>query len=69
MDGIERDVQGIGVVLRANFHDAVGRQLGERYGVTLVPTFVLLRSGQEVWRLQGVPDRAALAARIREASK
>ncbi|MBI4328464.1 MAG: thioredoxin family protein [Chloroflexi bacterium] len=69
MDGIERDVRGIGVVLRANFHDAVGRQLVQRYGVTVVPTFVLLRSGQEVWRLEGVPNRADLVARIREASK
>ena len=42
--------------------------LMQRYGVTGVPTFILLRNGEETWRSVGVPggDAAGLARRLRD---
>ena len=41
MDGLERDLGDRADVLRLSAWSAVGRQLGARYGVRGVPTFLL----------------------------
>ena len=49
MDRLERDLEGEARVLRLSAVSGVGRQLGGRYGVRGVPTFLLFdRTGEMV---------------------
>ena len=41
MDRLERDLEGQAEVLRLSALSSVGRQIGSRYGVRGVPTFLL----------------------------
>lgn len=50
MDRLERELEGQVKVLRLSALSGVGRQLGARYGVRGVPTFLLFDgSGQMVY--------------------
>jgi thioredoxin 1 len=42
--------------------DGRGRKLGRSFGVTMWPTFVILRDGQEVGRLVRPPGEGAIEA-------
>lgn len=48
MDGIERSLYNRAEVLRLNVTDGVGRELAIRYGVTGVPTLILLDADGDV---------------------
>ncbi len=58
VDGLERELGDRAQVLRLSVSDDVGRELGMRYRVRAVPTFVLLDGAGEVVLAQaGMPDR------------
>jgi thioredoxin-related protein len=65
VDGLERELEGRGQVLRINAVGGVGGQLAAAYGVRGVPTFVLLDGDGEVVLVQvGMPDREAVVAAV-----
>jgi len=50
-------------VIRVNVQDPSGRELGERFGMTFTPTFILFdRQGSEIWRTVGMLDSEAVSA-------
>lgn len=65
VDGIATDLAGRVDVVRVDLRSEAGAALAARYGVTLVPTFVVLTAdGREVSRWQGMPSRARLLASL-----
>ena len=52
MDRLERDLEGQAQVLRLSALSSVGRQLGGRYGVRGVPTFLLFDGAGEMVHYQ-----------------
>ena len=52
-------------VVHLNLVSAVGREVGGRYGVRIVPTSLLFNSeGDLVTRVNGVPNKNELIAQI-----
>ena len=65
VDGLERELEGQAQVLRLSVMDDVGGELAMRYGVSGVPTVVLLDgAGEVVLRQTGMPDRDAIRAAV-----
>lgn len=65
MDRLERDLEGRAQVLRLSALSSVGRQLGARYGVRGVPTFLLFDgTGQMVHYQVGRLDADEAKAQI-----
>ena len=45
-------------VLRVSIHTEIGRELGRRYGLRVVPSFVIFDGvGQEAWRGNIIPSK------------
>ena len=58
MNGLERELTGRATVLRFNVKEQVGKDIALRYGVTVVPTFIVFDGlGREWWRQSGYPNR------------
>lgn len=54
VDGLEREFEGRAFVVRVELSSAPGRELGRRYGIDTVPSFVAFdRSGEIVFRRNG----------------
>lgn len=52
-------------VIRVNVQDPSGRELGERFGLTFTPTFILFDpQGAEAWRTVGLLDEAAVSSHL-----
>jgi thioredoxin-related protein len=65
VDRLEKDLEGTAQVLRLSAWSAVGRQLGSRYGVRGVPTFLLFDgAGQMVHYQVGRLDASLVKAEI-----
>ncbi|HSR33819.1 MAG TPA: thioredoxin family protein [Anaerolineae bacterium] len=65
VDRLERDLEGRAQVLRLSALSSVGRQLGARYGVRGVPTFLLFDgTGQMVHYQVGRLDADEAKAQI-----
>jgi thioredoxin-related protein len=65
VDRLERDLEGQGQVLRISAWSSVGRQLGARYGVRGVPTFLLFDgAGQMIHYQVGRLDAERVKAEI-----
>ena len=65
MDRLERDLEGEARVLKISAWSSVGRQLGARYGVRGVPTFLLFDgSGEMVHYQVGRLDAERIKAEI-----
>jgi len=65
VDGLERELEGRAQVLRLSVMDDVGGELAMRYGVSGVPTVVLLDgAGKVVLRQTGMPDRDVIRAAV-----
>ena len=57
VDGLERDLEGQATVLRVSADEDVGRAVVRRYGLGLLPTFVVFTAdGRERYRESGMPD-------------
>ena len=63
MDGIERDLEDSATVVRLDLMSRVGREIAARYGVRSIPTLLVLDDGHEVYRQDGMPDRAEIVRR------
>lgn len=65
MDRLERDLEGQAQVLRLSTWNSVGRQVGTRYGVRGVPTFLLFDgAGQLVHYQVGRLDADLVKAKL-----
>jgi thiol-disulfide isomerase/thioredoxin len=62
VDNIERDLAGTLDVLRVNVAEAVGQEVRERFGATMVPTIIVLdEHGTERYRTEGrLPRKRAI---------
>jgi thioredoxin 1 len=68
VDRMERDLAGSAELLRLNVKNGPGRQLASRWGVTGVPTFVVLNDkGEAVYARAGAPDVEAILAAVKAA--
>ncbi|MDA1036494.1 MAG: thioredoxin family protein [Chloroflexi bacterium] len=57
VDGMERDLEGYATVLRVSIDEDVGRAVARRYGLGVLPTFmVFTAAGRERYRESGMPD-------------
>jgi thioredoxin-related protein len=65
VDRLERDLEGRVQVLRLSARSSVGRQLGARYGVRGVPTFLLFDgAGQMIHYQVGRLDAGRIETEI-----
>ncbi|MGA9191614.1 MAG: thioredoxin family protein [Anaerolineales bacterium] len=52
-------------VIRVNVQDPSGRELGEHFGMTFTPTFILFDAlGAETWRTVGMLDGEEVSSRL-----
>ena len=52
-------------VIRVNVQDPSGRELGEHFGMTFTPTFILFDpQGAETWRTVGMLDGEEVSSRL-----
>lgn len=59
VDGLEREKRGRLQVIRLNYLEPVGREMGRRLGFRSTPTFIVFDAqGREVGRTIGYLDRA-----------
>jgi thioredoxin-related protein len=65
VDGLERDLNGNGKVLRLNLLSEIGKQAAARYDVRSLPTTLLFDGeGTLVHRQTGLPDRDEFLTRL-----
>jgi len=65
VDGIERDLKGKAEVVRLDLLSQVGREAASRYGISSVPTTLVLDAeSQVVYRHTGMPERSEVVALI-----
>jgi thioredoxin 1 len=57
-----KDVQGRARVLKINIDKAPG--VAQQYGVQAVPTFIVFKNGQPVWRQAGMVDKHTLLQQL-----
>ena len=68
MNGIQKDLEGTATVIRLDISSEVGRSAAETYGVTSVPTTLVLNGSDEVvHRESGIPSRKEVVRRARAA--
>lgn len=68
VNGIEEDLEGIARVLRLDIGSKLGKEAASRFGVSSVPTMLVLDgAGEVVHRESGRPDREEVVARARAA--
>jgi len=69
VDAMEEELAGQATVLRISADEAVGRAVARRYGVGLLPTFIVFTpEGREIHRESGFPDTDRLEAEALSAS-
>lgn len=68
MEGLQKELEGKADVLRVDVQDAVGGDLGRRFRVTGVPTYLVLGASGEVThrKTYGFPDRDAVIKAVQE---
>jgi thioredoxin-like negative regulator of GroEL len=65
VNGVKEEMAGKVDVVHLNLVSAVGREVGGRYGVRVVPTSLLFNSdGDLVTRVNGVPKKDDLISEI-----
>lgn len=68
MDGIEKDLEGTARVIRLDIASELGRSVAGSYGVTSVPTTLVLDgAGTERFRDTGLPSRSKIVERAKTA--
>mgnify|MGYP001550230039 CR=1 FL=1 len=61
VDGFEKDLQGRAKVIRLDVTSALGREIALSYGITGVPsTVVVSGQGEVVLQQSGIPSRKAI---------
>jgi thioredoxin-related protein len=65
VDGLEKDLKGQAEVARLSILSEVGREVGQRYGVRSVPTFLIFDGeGTLIGREVGFPNRGRIASLV-----
>jgi len=68
VDGIEKDLEDTARVIRLDISSELGKSVAGSYGVTSVPTTLVLDgTGEEVYRDTGLPSRKKVVARAKAA--
>ena len=68
MNGIEKDLEGTARVIRLDIGSDLGKSAAGRYGVSSVPTTLVIDGGGDVaHRESGMPSRKEVVARARAA--
>lgn len=68
VNGIEQDLEGAVDVIRLDIGSELGKSAAGRYGVTAVPTTLVLDGeGEVVHRDSGMPSRGDVVAKARAA--
>lgn len=68
MNGIEKDLEGTARVIRLDIGSDLGKSAAGRYGVSSVPTTLVIDGGGDVvHRESGMPSRKEVVARTRAA--
>lgn len=68
VNGIEKDLEGAARVVRLDISSELGGSVASRYGVSGVPTTLVLNgAGELIHRETGLPDREEVVARVRAA--
>lgn len=63
VNGIEKDLDGKSEVIRIDMLSSIGNELATGYGVTVVPTTLVLNGrGDVIYRHSGLPDRNQVVA-------
>lgn len=65
MDGIEEDLGSAAKVVRIEFTTPGGREVGARYGVEFVPTFLIFDSRGQLVRTARTVDREGFVRELR----
>ena len=62
MDGLEKELAGRAKVIRLSLMSATGVTLAKRYGVRMVPAFIVLdKKGKVIMSQAGFPNKNKLA--------
>jgi thiol-disulfide isomerase/thioredoxin len=68
VNGIEQELEGTARVIRLDIASELGKSAAGRYGVSSVPTTLVLDdTGEVVHRESGVPDRGTVVDRAKAA--
>lgn len=68
VNGIEKDLEDTARVIRLDIGSELGKEAAGRFGVTSVPTLLVLDgAGEVVHRETGMPSREEVVARVRAA--
>jgi len=65
LDDVAREYQGKLKVVKVDVDES--GEIAARFGVTAMPTFVLVKNGQETYRRIGAAPKAAFVNELREA--
>ena len=65
IDGLADELSGKAVVGKVNIDDEP--DLAAKYGVVTIPTIILFKDGQEVYRLVGVQSKLTLTQMVEQA--
>jgi thiol-disulfide isomerase/thioredoxin len=68
VNGIEKDLEGKAEVIRVNLSSEIGREVAARYGVSSVPTLLVLTGDETIYRQTGMPDRRKVVESLTAAS-
>lgn len=67
VDGLERDLSGTAAVIRLDVGSQLGQQIAGRYGLSGVPTLLVLDGeGQLVYRQGGPPTKSNVLEAVSE---
>lgn len=63
VEALGAEVQGKARILKVDIDK--NEELAEKYQVQVVPTFILFRKGEILWKYSGVTDKMTLSAQLK----
>ncbi len=64
VEEIGKEIQGVARVLKIDIDK--NQQLANKFQIQMVPTFIVFKNGEAVWRKSGVLDKKTLLQSIKE---